>query len=230
MISVVIPTIDGREEWLDRCLKAYAATSPADTQYVIVRNEPSCGHAWVKGAAQARGDYVHFTADDLEPFENWWVEPLRELRRGRVPAANVRAADGTRLWCDSPLGDLGIYPNVLVPTLSRSLLDADDWLLPVHYGSDDWVAYVARARGLEIRRCAGYRFTHHVAQEGRNYLRRHADVLALVEAMSARGYVPPVYAQLERNLRTSKTGLDSVRINELDRAERARMRKQARAR
>lgn len=226
MISVVIPTITGREEWVAKCEAAYRATSPPDTEYIVVKDEPSCGHAWQKGYEQSRGEYVHFTADDITPHEDWWREAVAAASSGRVPIAWVEAPNGTRQYCDSPLGDMGMFPNVLVPFLSREMLEQGGWLLPVHYGSDDWVTYLAANRGIPLWPCPGYRMTHHVASEGRNYKRRHGDVLKLCEAMAAEGYVPPVYQQLEANLRYSETGLDAVRIGQLDRMVRNQLREQ----
>lgn len=224
-LSVVIPTITGREDWLRKCLEAYRATSPADTEFLVVKDQPSCGHAWQVGDAKARGDFVHFTADDITPHANWWQEPMRVCEQGGVPAANVLAPTGERLLCDSPLGDMGHVRNVLVPFLSREQLNVGGWLLPIHYGSDDWVSYRAVHLGLSVVPCSTYVLTHYVASEGRNYLRRHADVATLVEHMREAGYVPPVYEQLERNLQTSATGLDGVTLKQLDRWQRDRLRR-----
>lgn len=223
LISVVVPTITGREDWLERCRQAYERTTPG-LEFIVVKDEPSCGHAWQKGYERSTGRYVHFTADDIEPSPHWWREAVMAVDRGEVPACNVRGPNGYAAHCDSPLADLGHLPNVLVPFLSREQLELGNWLLPIHYGSDDWVAYRAAQLGLKVRRYPGYEVTHHVAPEGRNYRRRHADVLALVTAMDRAGYVPPVYAQLERNLRTSETGLDGVSIKQLDRDIREQLR------
>lgn len=216
-ISVVIPTISGREEWLANCKAAYERFSPKGTEIIVIKDEPSCGHAWQKGWEKSTGDYVHFTADDLEPMaSSWWNWSSQLIDRGTIPAAVVYNTQGQVAVCDSPLGDMGHPPNVLVPFLHREWLEKGDWLLPIHYGSDDWVSYMATYRRIPIRRELSYSFRHHVADEGRNYLRRHGDVVKLVVAMREKGYVPPVYVQLEKNLRTSKTGLDNVRIHQLE--------------
>lgn len=219
-ISIIIPTITGRESWVDKCLSEYKLTAP-DAEYIVIKDEPSCGHAWQKGYAQSTRPFIHFTADDITPAEsNWMKGALDMLRSGIVPGANVvdgRVTDSiVKLLCDSPLGELGRWPNILVPFLTREMLEMGGWLLPIHYGSDDWVTYKAVKSGFQVQRCMEYRMAHHVADEGRNYRRRHGDVKALVVAMEAAGYVPPVYEQLEINLRTSETGLDSVSLSQLD--------------
>ena len=223
MISVIIPTISGRETYLNSCIEEYEKTAPG-VELIVVKDEPSCGHAWIKGAEQARGLYLHFTADDITPKQNWWSDAVKAADMGGVPMANVFDRYGRPLSCDSPLGDMGLVKNVLVPFLSRRLYEDGGWLLPIHYGSDDWVSYIATKRGVPLHFAPSYSFTHWVADEGRDYTRRHADVFKLVEAMAEAGYVPPVYSALEERLRTSATGLDNVRIADLD----ARVRKQLR--
>lgn len=104
---------------------------------------------------------------------------------------------------------------MLVPMLTREMLELGGFLLPIHYGSDDWVTYRAVELGYEVHRCMDYRMAHHVADHGRDYMRRPGDVKALANAMEAAGYLPPVYAQLVTNLEHSKTGLDSVRLSDL---------------
>lgn len=224
-ISIIIPTITGREEWAERSAKSYLMETPG-AEIIIIKDQISCGLAWNLGAAQATRDYLHFTADDITPHFGWWERAMRWIDQGIVPACNVRDRHGESAWCDSPLGDMGLWPNILVPFINRKMLGNGEWLLPVHYGSDDWVTYMAVKDGYSVQRCPEYKVIHHVAAEGRNYLRRYGDVKALAEAMEAEGYLPPVYRQLEINLRTSLTGLDSVRLSELDQRSQDQMTQQ----
>lgn len=213
-ISIIIPTITGREEWLKKCRKAYKATSPG-AEIIEVKDEISCGHAWQKGSELATRPYLHFTADDITPSTRWWVDAMKFVDSGAVPAANVRTARGLPATCDSPLGDMGLHQNILVPFLSRSMVDKGGWFLPIHYGSDDWITYWAVHLGYEIKKCPRYRMIHHVAPQGRDYTRRPKDVVDLVQAMKKAGYVPPVYALLAERLKGSVTGLDSVNLRSL---------------
>lgn len=201
-VSVIIPTITGREVHLDRCVRAYRRTVPRQSlELIVIENEPSCGHAWAKGAEQATGDFIHFTADDLQPRGRWLRSAIETLAAGVMPAAIVGDRKDALLTCDSPLGDMGTHPNILVPFFSRALWEQGDWVLPCHYGTDDWITYLAVKRGMSVRQHAGYVFRHWVAQEGRDYSRRLGDVEILVEAMSKAGYVPPVYQSLVEGLR-----------------------------
>lgn len=210
-ISVVVPTIPGRESWARKCVREYKRTAP-QAEIIVIKDEPSCGHAWVKGFEESTRKYIHFTADDITPADGWWGESIDLLDRSILPAANVRDQNGAPAMCDSPLGDMGLYPNILVPFLTREMAEKGNWLLPIHYGSDDWFTYRAVSLGYPVERCRSYRMFHHVAPEGRDYTRRHADVKQLADAMKSAGYLPPVYEMLEVRLRSSLTGLDSVSL------------------
>ena len=231
MISVVIPTITGREWWLKQCLDEYQRQSPKDTEFIVIKDEPSCGHAWIKGAEQAQGKYLHFTADDITPMRYWWPDAIYQLKAGKVPCAEVFNKSGDSVTPMSPLGDLGLVPNVLVPFLSREMLEAaPGWLPDFHYGSDDWISYWAVTHGYPLEKVPNYKFVHYAASQGRNMLRRHGDVKKLVDAMEAAGYVPPAYADLEVNLRDSPTGYATSTNKRLEALARRQARRARRAR
>ena len=118
LLSVIIPTITGREDWLERCLTAYKETSPANTEFIVVKDEPTCGHAWIEGYRRSSGTYVHFTADDIQPLPLWWREPMAVLAAGRIPAANVLDTQLRPALCDSPVAELARDGTGKVPNLS----------------------------------------------------------------------------------------------------------------
>jgi hypothetical protein len=70
VISVVIPTIAGREHWLGNCIHAYERCS-GDIEIITVTDRETCGEAWAEGGKRAQGDFIHFTADDIEPHDGW---------------------------------------------------------------------------------------------------------------------------------------------------------------
>lgn len=207
-ISVVVPTIAGREEWAKSCISEYQRTAPG-CEVVKVVDEPSCGHAWIKGFERSTKKYVHFTADDILPYEGWWQAGTQALDEGIIPAAYVVDKRGLPAMCDAPLGSLGYWPNVLVPIITRDLLELGNWLQPFHYGTDDWITYRSVKLGYEVRRIPEYKFAHHVASQGRDYTRRYADVVLLNMAMQRAGYLPPVYHTLQQKL---ARGSDAMRL------------------
>jgi hypothetical protein len=202
VISVIVPTIKGREEWLKRCIEAYGDTCP-DIQLVVIRNRTACGIAWIEGATQATGDYLHFTADDLVPQPGWWEAAVAATSRGALPAATV-LTDGldvrSRMNCTVPLQPGVAPPNVLVPFFGRAQFDLGGWLVPIHYGSDDWVTFLACKRGIELELAPGYAFEHSAAEPGRLYDNRRRDVPELCRLMEAEWFMPDAYRQIAHEL------------------------------
>lgn len=196
MISVVIPTVKGREECLERCIAGYKATTPIPFEIITIRDKDACGIAWGIGAKEAKGDYIHFTADDLVPHAGWAEAAIECVDRGVLPAANVLNPEVT-LTCNTPLEPkYRDVPNVLVPFFNRELWDLGRWIVPIHYGSDDWITYLARVRGIEVEFAPGYLFGHSADENGRLWMNRSKDVPLLCTYMEAEGYVPPVYGRV----------------------------------
>lgn len=165
MISVVIPTIDGREELFEQCVRDYQELSPPDTEIIVVKNMPNCGSAWQKGADSAHGDYLHLTADDIEPLEGWWEAALLAWEYGAVPAARVFRPDGgleSAVRWETPGADGAAAFLCQIPFCSM-----DTWrahigpMIPTQYYSDNWFTDKAEAAGYRCRLKHGYDFVHH---------------------------------------------------------------------
>lgn len=170
MISVVIPTIAGREHWLKRCLKAYKDTSPADTEFIVIHDKPACGIAWNEGIEQAQGDYIHLSADDLEPHSGWWQHAVQICDEGNLPAPRLLNSDGTLQACgdnEVEKEDGVVVGFTRVPFLSREQAETIYPVIETHYYTDVWVSEVGRCYGMEVILSRSYLFTHHFAGEGR---------------------------------------------------------------
>lgn len=193
MITVVIPTIDGREEDYRRCVDAYTARSRHPLQIVTVTNRPTCGVAWNDGAAQATGEYLHFTADDLEPLEGWDVAAVEAVESGVYPAARIDRPDGTTQWYGServPAVDGARVRAGWVPFMTAGMWQRIGPSLDIHYGTDDWLSWRAAGEGIPNIYTAGFAFVDHHAMPGRGAgmterQRRRLDALALEEAQRA---------------------------------------------
>src|SRR5438445_12859155 len=96
VVSVVVPTVDGREEHLDRLVRTYAATAEGcyELDLVVKRNYPTCGHGWQAGLEDIRGEYVHFTCDDIEPHPGWALPAMECVDRGFLPRPHVYRPQG----------------------------------------------------------------------------------------------------------------------------------------
>lgn len=172
MISIVIPTVAGREDHLARCLDAYEEHTDRKTQIIVVRDAPTCGLAWREGIARARGGFVHLTADDLEPIPHWDLAAVEACRSGGVPAPLVLKPSGALESCgghwDRMLPDWAETANtVVVPFASRAQLARIGPMFAGHYYTDNWFTYRARTAGYDALVRLGYAFTHHWAQPGR---------------------------------------------------------------
>lgn len=171
LISVVLPTITGREDHYARCAGAYRARTTADCEVITEWGHASVGLAWQTGAEKARGDYIHLTCDDLEPLDDWDTPAVAAVGRGCIPAPKVTdARDGSlqsrpvwgREFADGT--DCGI---TLIPFMSRVQWEAIQPLFTGHYYTDDFISFRARQAGWPSLMCNGYAFLHHWAQPGR---------------------------------------------------------------
>lgn len=168
MISVIIPTVAGREQLLEETCEAFRAAGEK-VEFVIVRNETTCGEGWNAGAAQASGEYLLFGADDLRPDPSWAEAAVEAADAGAYPSPWIVHSDGSTLCCGtlgqglytSPGKDgLPVY-NSPIPFMRRESWELIGPSLPIHYHADDYLAYRARftARlSVEVRQA--YRFTH----------------------------------------------------------------------
>ena len=167
MISVIIPTITGREESLARVMDAYRTRTSAEMEIVTVLDFPS----WSAGcnAAEASGDILHYGADDLEPIEGWADAMLGCLANGEIPAAQVwdfrQEGPCANEAQDGPAGALTVFSRV--PSLTREMAERIGPWPEFHYYADNWIADKAHLLGYRVRVTAGYSFIHHWHPIGR---------------------------------------------------------------
>lgn len=170
VISVVVPTIPGREHHLERCVRAYQTLTTHKIELLVENGHPTCGDAWQVGAERATGDYLHLTADDLEPHEGWDAAAIETVDRDALPAPRVLNPDGT-LYAAYPWGDPDDWTHIAMSVVP--FMRVLDWerigpMIPGHhYYTDNWVTYRARLIGLDVVYRRAYEFVHHWAQEGR---------------------------------------------------------------
>jgi hypothetical protein len=164
-LSVVIPTITGRELNLANTREAYAITAP-DAEIIVVKDKPNWPAACNEGYRRSKGDIVHFTADDLEPLPGWWQEVTAALGTEDIlPAAKVlnHSADGP--WDNQGDGD---HPHFTrVPIMRRDQWERIGEWPEFNYVADVWVSEKGRTLGIETVMFYSYAFVHHWAQHGR---------------------------------------------------------------
>jgi hypothetical protein len=169
-ISVVIPTITGREYSYAAMVAAYVERTPGhDLEIVTVKDRPSWPVGCNAGQLLASGEVLHFGADDLEPLEGWAGAMLSALEAGEIPAPQIwdYAREGLPVnqAQDGPPGAL--TPFSRVPSLTRAMAAAIGEWPDMHYYSDNWVSAKGRLCGFETRVTEGYAFIHHWHPVGR---------------------------------------------------------------
>lgn len=169
----MIPTVDGRDEFLHRAVMAHLPPHfPHLPGLMVERGWPTCGDGWNAGVAKAldaEADYVLLTADDLLPREDWWEPALAATGQGYLPAARTYTEDGVEQ--NTEFGP-AVFPRV--PFLPAQLAEALFPIPPLHYYSDVWIGEAAGLAGWECRYTDGFEFTHLWAQPGRHF-DEHAD-------------------------------------------------------
>jgi hypothetical protein len=162
MISIIIPTVDGRESDLIRCRAAYEQRTIIEHEIIVIENLSSCGEAWQVGVEMAVGDYIHFSADDLEPHDRWCLDAVKAADDGGLPAPTIYGPKGG-------VEHLGSETDgcTRIPFCTREQWLNIDPMLPIHYYTDNWFSARGVQAGYPIIEVPTYRFTHHWAMAGR---------------------------------------------------------------
>ena len=137
LISIVIPTVPGREDHYERCLRAYQERTASKHEIVTETDHATVGLAWQAGAERAAGDYIHLTCDDLEPLDGWDLAAVEASEAGFVPAPKVTDARTGQLQSWPAWGrehedgtDAGFSA---IPFLSRAMWEVVRPLFTGHY-------------------------------------------------------------------------------------------------
>lgn len=171
MISVVMPTVDGREVIVKRVLRAYAHwTEEPQIEILLEKNHPTVGCAWQAGAERATGDYIHLGNDDCEPREGWWQPAVEACDAGFLPSPMVYDPTGYAQslpeW-GKVAGDWTPVHCAMIPFMSRAMWEKIRPLFTGHYHTDNFITDRAFMAGWPCRLRTGYAFTHYWAQPGR---------------------------------------------------------------
>lgn len=157
-IRIVIPTIDGREDYLKHCIKSYKRTAPM-AELVIIKNKPTCGSAWHEGAEKEGAfDYLHLTNDDLIAHPGWLEAAIKVADQGNVPNPLLLNRDGS------------IYIQAPGATLPFCTYEQWQQVRPMylgHFFTDNYFSDRVKDNGADWIYTLGYKFTHYLAKVGR---------------------------------------------------------------
>lgn len=169
LISIVCPTITGREHWLEKALDSIRRTLPG-FEWLVYKDHPTCGIGWNLGISEASGDYILLFADDLEAHPGWWQAGVESLERGEIPCPRILNPDGTLQSCGTFAEEAEDgTPSVVarVPFLTKEMAKAMYPVMENHYMGDHWITWKGEQLGWPTLVNRGVVFTHHFAQEGR---------------------------------------------------------------
>lgn len=177
-VDLVVPTIQGREASLERCIESFKTHTSVDLNPIVVSDSRTCGWGWRQGIAASQAPYLALVADDLELISDKWFEVCAEtVDEGLLPCPRVYRPDGT---VESQGGDLKAYGHlraqhrkdrspcdfVTVPFVSREQIERIG-MLDVQYACDTWISYRGRQLGYETVLRHGWDLVHYQEQAGR---------------------------------------------------------------
>lgn len=164
ILSIVMPTIDGRQDELVRTVAMYERLTPREygnqrerlqIEWIVETGHNNCGAAWNAGVNKATGDIVHMGADDIEP-ENiaWFHAAMTAIDRGNVPLGLVREGS-TKFGRD----------------FARVVICRREWwrdVPEIHYWSDNAFDDLMRADDHVPMVVPGFDFYHRKSMVGRD--------------------------------------------------------------
>jgi hypothetical protein len=167
---------------------AYATYTVEPYEILVEIDHPTCGLAWNAGRERAKGDFIHYTADDIEPTENWDTVGIEWVEKGHLPAARILNTDGSLQSCGDTdqETDTGTPTELArIPFASREQMDFIGDIIEVHYYTDSYFSHRGRLGGWTSVVVREFLFYHHFAQEGRLDERLYPD-LAVYRKQAAR--------------------------------------------
>ena len=156
-LTIVMPTMSGRENELERTVAAYERLTPCPIEWVIERSGNTVAAAWNAGTAKATGTVLHCGNDDEEPETDLWLPAaLAVLERDGIPVGWVREDVAGAFGRDFPR----------MPICMRA------WWQPLdprlHYWSDNQFGDLQAQAGRPVMVADGYDFYHRKSMVGRD--------------------------------------------------------------
>jgi GT2 family glycosyltransferase len=173
MVDLIVPTIEGREESLERCLASFP-----DLNHIVVKGQPSCGLGWIEGIKRSGADYLLLCCDDIEADPDCDLTACIEaVDDGYLPAPVIHTPSGT---LESAGGDMNA-PGCLLRDVQPDWTPVDFTPLPfvsraqikkirmieAHYMTDVYLSHKGRQLGYETVLRHDFKLIHHHHMTGR---------------------------------------------------------------
>lgn len=177
MISIVLPTISGREESLQQVIDSYVAHTKVKYEIVVIKNAPTWPEACNAGFQKAEGDIILFGADDLDATAGWHRDILKFFKaHDELPAPYITDYEYDAPMMNAEDGEDGAYAYFTrVPIMRRDQWERIGVWPPLIYYADIWVSEKARTLGIRTKMLYSFRFVHRWCQIGRVDSRENLD-------------------------------------------------------
>lgn len=174
-VTIVVPTVTGREESLARCLASIARHCLWDYEVRVMRDRPTCGVAWQDGVDQGeRNGMLWLCADDIEVLPGFF-EPMAEaVTQGYCPQAVVMNPNGSIQSCGINDEDALYAPAEAtdwetVRWCTTPFCSWEQWarigpMAPWHFSTDRYFSYRASCAGYPTVVRSGARLVHYYEQ------------------------------------------------------------------
>ena len=199
LLSLIVPTIDGREYLLEQTIGRLAEVTKADfpdddVELIVVENHPTIGEAWNAGMEDAIGRYVWLGADDALMAPEALAYGADAAGARAWPSPRITNPDGTLHSCGTLGGGMLMdecetgtrcYASPF-PLFLRSEWTNIGPCLPIHYYADDYLGWRATSAGFPVMVIRGYEIQHLEGKVGRAAVtaRAMADRRAFLEAIA----------------------------------------------
>jgi len=189
-LTVVLPTISGREKSLQCSIDSYDQTLKGeDYDIIVIQDAPTWPEGCNAGYYKSDSPYILFGADDLDALPGWWecgkqalVDRPMELPAPRVydmtDESGQMRTEGEWRWANPEDGcgeDGALTEFTRVPLMSKQQWETIGPWPSIIYYADLWLSDKARTLGIRTRMVHGFDFFHRWSQIGRVDSKKNMD-------------------------------------------------------
>lgn len=171
-LTIILPTVTGREGSLGRCLTSIAQHCHMDYEVRVVRDRPTCGAAWQAGIDQGKRDgLLWLCADDIRVLPGFFEPMVEAVERGYCPTAVVLNPDQSiqscgineedRLHAPATPTDWEPVRWCTTPFCSWGQWEQIGPMVPWHFSTDRYFSYRAARAGYQTVVRSAARLIHY---------------------------------------------------------------------
>lgn len=173
---------------MQRLIDSCKQNTACHLDFIIVRDEETCGKAWQRGLTLCTNPFIWLACDDLEVTSPTWAGACCDaVDDGKIPCPLIHRPDGSIESCG---GDMNAPACLLTskaedgtevdfspsPFLSREMAD-EIGMIPAHYMTDVYASHKGRQLGYPTVITKDFQLTHHHEMVKRRTPTREDDAL-----------------------------------------------------